>query len=430
MNRIFIQAYAFIIITVLGVAWGTDFLWQTISKEYEQTQAIEEKLLKLAEFQLLQQPEHLWPEYIEKSFKLTGLKFELIASDQIEGSSFFSKLNHNNWVQVLADNQQLISYKKLAGHDYILSYTSSNNDAEKNNLELWFILAFYISIAIILFFWTWPLSKDLKNLEDMVGKLGHGNWKTRLNISRQSPVYPLTNILNLMASRINDLISSHKELTNVVSHELRTPLARVKFALEIAKSNPDDREVIANNIESISEDTAEMDTLVNELLSYAEFEHNEFELHCEWGNLNSVISQHIQQIKNTADNQYLNIEFKQNNNNEDIYCDGHFMERAFQNLFLNASRFSKSKIFVSLDVSNDLYCISVEDDGPGVDIDDREHIFESFFKSKRDQKSGKSNYGLGLSIVKRIAQWHNGDVSIEQSSLGGAKFTIYWPRKS
>jgi signal transduction histidine kinase len=68
----------------------------------------------------------------------------------------------------------------------------------------------------------------------------------------------------------------------------------------------------------------------------------------------------------------------------------------------------------------------VEDDGPGIAIEDRAKVFNSFTQLKQSN-SQKGRFGLGLAIVKRIAEWHQGSVIIEESVLGGARFVFRWP---
>jgi two-component system sensor histidine kinase RstB len=77
----------------------------------------------------------------------------------------------------------------------------------------------------------------------------------------------------------------------------------------------------------------------------------------------------------------------------------------------------------------ELAVLEVEDDGPGIPEQDRERIFKPFARlvESRQRKSG--GYGLGLSIVQRIAEWHGGRVSVHQGESGGALFRMTWPRQ-
>lgn len=70
--------------------------------------------------------------------------------------------------------------------------------------------------------------------------------------------------------------------------------------------------------------------------------------------------------------------------------------------------------------------VQVDDDGPGVPEAERQRIFDSFVRLRQTESQG-AGFGLGLAIVARIADWHNGRVSVGQSHLGGARLTLLWP---
>jgi two-component system sensor histidine kinase RstB len=79
-------------------------------------------------------------------------------------------------------------------------------------------------------------------------------------------------------------------------------------------------------------------------------------------------------------------------------------------------------------VSGNQAWVRVEDDGPGIPVKDRARIFEPFSRLDDSRTRSSGGYGLGLSIVQRIAFWHGGDVEVGESpSLGGASFTFHWP---
>lgn len=103
------------------------------------------------------------------------------------------------------------------------------------------------------------------------------------------------------------------------------------------------------------------------------------------------------------------------------------MARALGNLLQNARCHAHEQIVVSFTREGTDYLLSVEDDGPGIPESDRACIFEPFTRldASRDRDTG--GYGLGLAIVSRVAQWHDGSVCVTDSSLGGARFVLRWP---
>jgi two-component system OmpR family sensor kinase len=115
---------------------------------------------------------------------------------------------------------------------------------------------------------------------------------------------------------------------------------------------------------------------------------------------------------------------------QDIVGDRHYLHRALQNLTGNALKFAASVIRVTVRKDGEFVLIAVEDDGCGIPEENWESIFEPFSRvdSSRNRKSG--GYGLGLAITRQIVGWHQGEISLSNSDLGGAKFVVKLPSKS
>ena len=110
-----------------------------------------------------------------------------------------------------------------------------------------------------------------------------------------------------------------------------------------------------------------------------------------------------------------------------IVADEHFIERALENLILNAVRYAKTEIAININCYKQQIQLCIEDDGPGVHADMRDKIFLPFFRPDEGRDRERGGAGLGLAIVKRVATWHQGDCFVTQSKLGGAKFIIQLP---
>jgi len=104
-----------------------------------------------------------------------------------------------------------------------------------------------------------------------------------------------------------------------------------------------------------------------------------------------------------------------------------YMARALGNLIQNGLCYSKSSLFITVEQEGDDCCIHIDDDGPGVPSKDWEKIFEPFARLDTSRDRATGGYGLGLAIVSRILAWHNGQISVGDSPLGGARFTLRWP---
>ena len=109
-------------------------------------------------------------------------------------------------------------------------------------------------------------------------------------------------------------------------------------------------------------------------------------------------------------------------------ADRRYLHRVLQNLAGNATRYAEKTIIVSAGIERNEAFISVEDDGHGIPEKDREKVFIPFARLDDSRTRASGGYGLGLSIVSRIAFWFNGRMSVDESPrLGGARFTMTWP---
>jgi len=225
-----------------------------------------------------------------------------------------------------------------------------------------------------------------------------------------------------MAHRVIRLLSDQKQLVNAVSHELRTPLSRLRFSLAMLEgANESQRK-------DMIQDVGEIETLIDEMLSYARLENVNQGIKKSSVDLTALITNQVNKLSRSGD---LIIEWKKPESLY-YYCNEHLLERAIQNLSTNALRYAKYKVIISLELTLNGIKISVEDDGEGIAEQDRDKIFEPFFRLEshrnRDQNQEKGGYGLGLAIVQRICEWHKASCILSDSTLGGCHFTIYLPK--
>lgn len=294
------------------------------------------------------------------------------------------------------------------------------------------MLPFYIGayvllgvlVGIALYFWVRPHWRDLEKLRLAAQRFGDNDLSARIQLSKRSNIRDLAGHFNRMAARIEGLIATQRELTNAVSHELRTPIARLSFELDQLKQQPDpqqNRELIAD----MYADLGELEEMVSELLTYASLERGatvitreDIEAH-SW--LDSVVGSvaleaeaaGVQLLIRSCQVEYIRIEPR-------------FMARAVINLLRNAIRYAQRRVEVSLVRCEGGYEVLVNDDGPGVPVEGREKIFEPFARldASRDRRTG--GFGLGLALVRRVSQWHGGQVEVADSQWGGASFRLTW----
>ncbi len=424
MNRVFLSLYIVIVVSVVGLGWGADKLWLAYNPEPE-VHPFERMLFHLIE------KESFWRERFDLkeqervlSAKLGGEVY-IYTLEDFAASSLVSQLQTGNLVNIFDASGQRLSYKRIVDTSYVLQVVTPSTAQENGFVYFALLITFYCAIAVTIYFWVWPLSRDLRRLQHYTQKVG-ADLPEKIHLTPSSAVYDLAAAFNRMAERIDELLASHKEMTYAVSHELRTPLARMKFALEMLPETDVDTPT-KTHIDSLRADVSEMDKLINELLAYAGFEQKQQALEMKPGDMASLLENLLK--SNIAAQNATNISYSINDslNGELVYCEWYLMERALHNLIQNAVKYAASSIHVSLSKTDTNYIIKIDDDGPGIPEADRDKVFDAFVRLRQDEKENKSGFGLGLAIVRRIVRWHGGEVGVESSPLGGAMFRLSWP---
>lgn len=426
MNRAFVSLYVLLVLSVVAVGWGTDKLWQIFYPE-ENSQPFEREFFFILELELMGvSDEQLLDRVVELNQQLE-LYIDIYSFDELAQSSIAEDIARGGLVALYDESGARQMYYQLANRDWIVRVIQANQLKPSFYIyKILFLIFFYLAIAVVVYFWVWPLSRDLSLLEAQTKNVGRDGVVDTVTLGPGSNVWPLAHAFNVMAGRVKELIHSHREMTFAVSHELRTPLARMKFALQMAEETQEPA-LLKKHLTGVREDVSDMDNLVNQLLSYAGFEHGDPRLNFHRGDLVALVENLADVMGSLQAEASISIENELGE--ELVQCEWVLMERALHNLIQNGLRYGKSQLKVTLRQTSTEYIVDVEDDGVGVPESERGRIFDAFVRLTTENKPKQSGFGLGLAIVQRIARWHEGKVSVGVSCWGGAKFTFAWPKR-
>lgn len=424
MNRAFISLYFFIVFSVVVIGWGLDKFWERLYPAQEVETDIADLLLlledNLNDLSLRQQQQK-----INTLGHQLHNQLQLINIEDLASSSATDNIRAGKVVSASTDGNHLIWYKRIGESDRVLVLKSPQLDETRSPVYSGLLVIFYLGIALVVFLWVWPLSRDLSRLERHTRFVGKDGALEQIHVAPTSTVFTLANAFNRMTKRIRELISSHKEMTYAVSHELRTPLARMKFALAMAADKGDAQ--LQKQLDSIHQDVMEMENLISSLMSYAGFEQESQQLDRRDGYMRDLLNEVLQRIARDHPN-VAPITVVDQSAGEIFNCEWKLMECVILNVLQNAARFAKHSIRVELSTTADEFQIKIEDDGPGIPEEERARVLESFVRLNNDINLPASGFGLGLAIVKRVMKWHDGDVEVLDSNLGGACMYIHWPQ--
>lgn len=254
-----------------------------------------------------------------------------------------------------------------------------------------------------------PALRQTQALVRAAEAMAEGQLDTRLD-SRAFP--RLGKAFNAMADHVQALLRERRMTLASVSHEFRTPLARIRFAADLlADADADERSRIA---EELDRDVEEIDALVEELL--------------ELGRLQGAPRARPEPLSvpdalGGLAGRATRVPVQWSLQEGEVRADRTLLVRAVRNLVDNAVRHASAGVWVDGVVQGASYALRVADDGPGIPPAERIRVLEPFVRLGSDG----GRHGLGLAIVRDIAERHGGAVRVEESAQGGAAVVLLWP---
>ncbi|AIR90986.1 ATP-binding protein [Pseudomonas cremoricolorata] len=275
--------------------------------------------------------------------------------------------------------------------------------------------------------WVWPHWRDLERLKDTARRLGLGQLSERTQISPHSNIGELARVFDTMAGDLERHLNQQRELLNAVSHELRTPLTRLDFGLVLLFD-----EVPAASRKRLLElvgHVRELDELVLELLSYSRLENAEQQRERVEVSLPELVDSVLGGFAEELDSRGIRWEVHSEDDLPRFVLDPRLTARAVQNLIRNAMRYCECRLLLRVELDAEGGCkLTVEDDGIGIPVEERERIFQPFYRLDRSRDRSTGGFGLGLAISRRAIEGQGGTLNVGPSSLGGAQFVIRLPR--
>lgn len=215
----------------------------------------------------------------------------------------------------------------------------------------------------------------------------------------------------------------YNTLLNSLSHELRTPIATIIGATDNLQTN--NQNLSDNNkgelVNEISKASLRLNRQVENLLNMSRLESGTLQLKKDWCDINELVHDVVNQLREQAKNHVINIQVK--DNLPLFKLDFGVMEQVLHNIIYNAILYTPDYcvITVRAAIRDDKLILTVEDNGTGFPEDELNNVFDKFYRLRNTRTGGT---GLGLSIVKGFVEAHDGTVILENMSEGGARFTI------
>jgi two-component system, OmpR family, sensor kinase len=273
------------------------------------------------------------------------------------------------------------------------------------------------------------LSRPMMEMARVASELGAGNFSARIQLGRRHRYHgedaALAATINDMAARIERHLNEQRELLASVSHELRTPLARIRLLTEMARGQGAD----GKTLDDLDREVVEMDALVGDLLASSRIDFQVLSTR-PLGAVEAA-ARALERcgvdagtLAVGAENSEGDAEAGESDEGESlsVKADATLLGRALANLIDNAKKHGGGVATLRVRRDGEAVAFEVEDRGAGFVDGEEVRIFEPFYR-----RSENGSLGLGLSLVKRIAEAHGGKAYAENRKGGGARVAMTLP---
>jgi signal transduction histidine kinase len=285
--------------------------------------------------------------------------------------------------------------------------------------RIWSFLPYYFLVigatGILCWIAAAGVISPIRRIANSIALFGQGNLGTRVETDRDDEIGQLGRSFNVMAERLERLITNERRLLSDISHELRSPLARLKFAMKLARTSPNP----AVALERIERDVNRIASLVADIVEINAVEDDPKLQERREICIRDIMDEVVRDCNLEAEARGCSIHLSGNVCGA-VHGNPELLRRAVENVLRNAIRYSpeKSPVEFSISETQEDAHIVIRDCGPGVPDTAIHRIFDPFFRVEEARNTNGGGCGLGLSIAKRAVHLHRGSIRAENANPG------------
>ncbi len=377
-------------------------------------------------------------EGIGDACQLHGAKEDEVFSDQRRLNTDLSKeireevQANESYNQDLIDdygNTQILR-GKLTDMDYsvIVSTNLARTDSivgiVSNQITIITFFAIILAFIISSMFAT-NFTRPIAVLSKAAKEIAKGNYRVKLKIQegKDDEIVQLAKDFNTMVEEIESTQEMQKDLIANISHDLRTPLTIIKgYAESIKDITGDNKEMRENQLETIIDETDRLSLMVASVLEYSKLNQKTYKLNVVQYDIAEMLKDIVDFYSYSANVDEKEIVYE-GLESAFIFADASLIERVLHNFVSNALLHTSKGENIVASVTNledGKIKVSIKDFGDGIAKEDIKHIFDRYYRSRKD--TGKQGTGLGLTIVKSILENHGFEYGVESDIGKGSEF--------
>ena len=301
--------------------------------------------------------------------------------------------------------------------------------------QIFRIFLFSACIPIVLMFFavyamTMRLTRPLRLMAEAARSMAKGDFSKRIPVESDDEIGELSIAFNQMTNSLVQLESMRRSFVANVSHELKTPMTSIGGFIDgiLDGTIPPERQ--AYYLRLVSDEVKRLSRLVRAMLSLAKLESGEMRVNKTDFNLSEVVRTIVISFEQRIEEKRLRIEGLEDMQDIRILADRDLIHQVVYNLTDNAVKFTQPDGYIRLAVEQDeqgIAHILIRNSGEGIAPKDLPHVFDRFFKTDKSRSADKSGTGLGLYLVKTIADIHGGSVTVRSTVGEFTEFEVRLP---
>lgn len=299
-----------------------------------------------------------------------------------------------------------------------------------HNLVWVLIIAFPVVLLVLYFAASIAAERAIAPVHQLIrtaSGISDATIGTRLDLPpRRDELYKLTETINALLSRIEKSLTRQKQFTSDASHEIRTPLAAIRGTLEVLGRKTREPEVYQEKIKYVIHQVDRLDKLLDQLLQLARMESGTTAVHPERFQLATLITTLRDKWETAARGSQISIIVSVDVNTI-IHADKMIMEIILDNLVGNAIKYGRPNGHVYIEWIASNRSLHIRDDGYGIPAEHLPHIFDRFYRVDASRSSSIKGIGIGLSIVKKLADLQHISISVESKEDTGTTIMLTFP---
>ena len=353
---------------------------------------------------------------LEKGFTQTGDFYGIFSNTMISIG-----------LPVSTDNQQV---------GYLILHTSMEelDSIQEDMLNIMYMpfLVMLLVVGIVLAYLSGTLVRPIAKLNDAAREYARGNFDKKTGVKRKDEIGELSDSLEYMASEMSEIDEYSKNFIANISHDFRSPLTSIKGYLEAMLDGTIPVEKYDRYLNIVLTESKRLTKLTAGLLELNDFDTYGPILKRQNFDVIDLIHESHNTVEGLCEKKQISFQVDCRAKNTMVYADKMKIGQVIYNLIDNAIKFSPQKGSITITVyeKNGKLFVSVKDEGPGIEKEKQNKVWERFYKTDSSRGKDKQGTGLGLSITKEIIKAHGENINLISTQGAGSEFVFSLPRES